>query len=183
MLDVARQTYKELTEEIHQHLDDINRKCREAQSRKAIQKLTERDLGGHGLNCALKYDQGRKYYLKLKAKDLDQQNTLPNCFINRVRKRDNIECQTLNLVKLDLRLSDTCNEVDIRSDIVIQCLMKVLWQNVPHLFRVCESVALVDMIASFAQLATTQDYVRPELSTTLALKSARHPILEKVRGG
>jgi DNA mismatch repair protein MSH4 len=27
MLDVARQTYKELTEEIHQHVDELNRKA------------------------------------------------------------------------------------------------------------------------------------------------------------
>lgn len=97
-----------------------------------------------------------------------------------VKKKDNIECQTLDLVKLNLRLSDTSNEVVIRSDVVIQDLMKVLRQEVRHLFRVCESVALVDMICSFGQLATTRDYVQPEITGTLALKSARHPILDKV---
>lgn len=97
-----------------------------------------------------------------------------------MRKKDKIECQTLSLVKLNLRLSDTSNEVVIRSDAVVQALLKELRHDAPHLFRVCESVALVDMISSFAQLATTQDYVRPEIGTTLALKSARHPVLDKV---
>lgn len=93
-----------------------------------------------------------------------------------------MECQTLDLVKLNVRLSDTSNEVVIRSDAVIQGLMRDLRQASPQLFRVCESVALVDMISSFVQLATTRDYVRPEITDTLALKSARHPVLDRVRG-
>ncbi|CAF3534771.1 unnamed protein product [Fusarium graminearum] len=97
MLDVARQTYKELTEEIHLHIDALN--------------------------------------------------------------------------------------VVIRSDSVVQDLLRELRDNAPHLFQVCESVALIDMISSFAQLATTRDYVRPDISSTLALKAARHPVLDKNMNG
>ncbi|KAI8409314.1 hypothetical protein FOFC_09150 [Fusarium oxysporum] len=161
MLDVARQTYKELTEDIHQHIDDLE---------------------VHGLDANLRYDNGRKYWLRLRAADFDDR-PLPDLLINVVRKKDKIECQTLDLVKLNLRLSDTSNEVVIRSDKVVQDLLKELRSDVPHLFRVCESVALVDMISSFAQLATTRDYVKPDLSTTLALKSARHPVLDKTMNG
>ncbi|KAG7415150.1 MutS protein-like protein 4 [Fusarium oxysporum f. sp. rapae] len=162
MLDVARQTYKELTEDIHKHIDVLN------------------DV--HGLDANLRYDNGRKYWLRLRAADFDDR-PLPDLLINAVRKKDKIECQTLNLVKLNLRLSDTSNEVVIRSDKVVQDLLKELRSDVPHLFRVCESVALVDMISSFAQLATTRDYVKPDLSTTLALKAARHPVLDKTMNG
>ncbi|KND89999.1 MutS protein [Tolypocladium ophioglossoides CBS 100239] len=157
MLDVARQTYKELTEEIHQHVDEINEQ--------------------YEINAALKFDNGRKYWLRVNAAEFDS-GTPPPVFINLVRKKDKLECQTLNLVKLNVRLSDTSNEVVIRSDAVIEGLMRDLRQASPQLFRVCESVALVDMISSFAQLATTRDYVRPEATQTLALKSARHPILD-----
>ncbi|KAF5971216.1 hypothetical protein FBULB1_9356 [Fusarium bulbicola] len=162
MLDVARQTYKELTEDIHQHINALNE--------------------AHGLDANLRYDNGRKYWLRLRAADFDDR-PLPDLLINVVRKKDKIECQTLDLVKLNLRLSDTSNEVVIRSDKVIQDLLKELRSDVPHLFRVCESVALVDMITSFAQLATTRNYVKPDLSTTLALKAARHPVLDKTMNG
>ena len=37
------------------------------------------------------------------------------------------------------------------------------------------------MIASFGQIATTRDYIKPEFTSTLALKAARHPILDQVR--
>ncbi|KAJ6445131.1 DNA mismatch repair protein Msh4 [Purpureocillium lavendulum] len=163
MLDVARQTYKELTEEIHQLVDEI------------------RD--SYKVMVALKFDNGRKYWLRIKAVDFDHEAP-PPIFVNVVRKKGNIECQTLDLIKLNVRLCDASNEVVIRSDVVIHDLIENLRRAVPQLFKVCESVALVDMLASFAQLSTTQDYVRPEITTTLALKAARHPILDKsVVGG
>ncbi|KAI6778028.1 uncharacterized protein J7T54_005815 [Emericellopsis cladophorae] len=161
MLDVARQTYKELTEEIHKHVDELNERFKSA--------------------AALKFDNGRKYWLRIKASDFDG-GQLPGCFVNVVRKRDKFECQTLDLIKLNLRLSDTSNEVVIRSDAVIDELIADIRLEAPQFFRVCESVALVDMIASFGQLATTRDYVKPEVAGTLALKAARHPIRDKMHG-
>lgn len=116
----------------------------------------------------------------MKAGSFDNSADLPGIFINVIRKRENIECQTLELVKLNLRLSDASNEAVIRSDSVIQHLIKELRQDASQLFRVCESVALVDMITAFGQLATTRDYIRPEITGTLALQAARHPIMDKV---
>ncbi|EXU98980.1 MUTS family DNA mismatch repair protein [Metarhizium robertsii] len=159
MLDVARQAYKELTNDIHLHVNDI-----QAQ---------------HGIQLTVKFDHGRKYWLRIKSGDLNK-DTLPQVFINVVKKKDHIQCQTLSLVKLNFRLSETSNEIIMRSDKVIQELILDLRESSPQLFRVCESVALVDMIASFAHLATIRDYVRPEILDTLALKAARHPILDNI---
>ncbi|EFY89350.1 DNA-binding domain of DNA mismatch repair MUTS family [Metarhizium acridum CQMa 102] len=61
MLDVARQTYKELTNEIHLHVNDI-----QAQ---------------HGIQPTVKFDHGRKYWLRIKSGDLNK-DTLPQVFIN-----------------------------------------------------------------------------------------------------
>lgn len=177
MLDVARQTYKELTEEIHQHVDEINGRSLPSPPSSLVTNIPDEEH--YRINAVLKFDNGRKYWIRVRATDFDD-GALPEIFINAVRKKDKIECQTLGLVKLNLRLSDTTNEVVIRSDAVIHNLVKELRQEAPHLFRVCESVGLVDMMSSFGQLATTRDYVRPEITGTLALKAARHPILDKV---
>ncbi|GJN66105.1 MutS protein msh4 [Purpureocillium lilacinum] len=162
MLDVARQTYKELTEEIHQHVDAIQ--------------------GEFKIAVALKFDNGRKYWLRIKAIDFDF-GAPPQLFVNVVRKKDNVECQTLDLIKLNVRLSDASNEVVIRSDVVIEELVGNLRRGASQLFKVCESVALVDMLASFAQLSATRDYVCPDITSTLALKAARHPILDRSHSG
>ena len=39
---------------------------------------------------------------------------------------------------------------------------------------------MLDMLAAFAQLATIYDYIRPELTSTLAIKAGRHPIREQI---
>jgi DNA mismatch repair protein MSH4 len=54
-----------------------------------------------------------------------------------------------------------------------------------NLFKICESIAMLDMLCTFAHLATGSDYVRPKISdannATLAIQSCRHPIKEKVQ--
>ena len=86
------------------------------------------------------------------------------------------------LIQLNNRITDSHNEAVMLSDKVIQELLDGVRAYAPDLFRVCEGLALLDMIASFSQVVTTRDYVRPEIDNTLALKGARHPICERVRG-
>lgn len=143
--------------------------------------ITQRGIAQYGIRPTVKFDNGRKYWLHIKLGDFND-NGLPNIFINIVKKKDHIQCQTLPLVKLNVRLSETSNEVVMRSDAIIQELIVDIRESSPQLFRVCESVALVDMIASFAHLATIRDYVRPEFTGTLAIRAGRHPILDKVQG-
>jgi DNA mismatch repair protein MSH4 len=131
------------------------------------------------VGAALKYDNGRMYWLRIKAANLDDE-ILPDIFINPVRKRQYFECQTLLLAQLNRRLSEVSDDVVMRSDSVIWDLVKQLQRNASHLFQVAESVALIDMLASFAHATTTYDYKRPEITGTLALRRAHHPILHKV---
>ena len=132
----------------------------------------------YGISATLKYDNKRKYWIRLTEKRWTHE-TLPDVFINVVKKAT-FECQTMPLVKLNVRLSDVCSEIVMRSDEVVQELTVRLREFCPELFRVCESVALVDMLCSFAHVAGLRDYCRPEFKGALALKGARHPILDKV---
>lgn len=66
------------------------------------------------------------------------------------------------------------------SDKVVQELLDSIRTRAPQMFRVCEGIALLDMLTSFSHSITSLDYVRPTLSGTMAIKAARHPILEKV---
>lgn len=101
-------------------------------------------------------------------------------FVNVVRKRDRIECQTLDLVKLNQRISDSHHEVINMSDQAIQKLIDEICEDVSLLFKISEAIATLDMIAAFAHLVTIQDYTRPEITDVLAIKSGRHPIHEKI---
>ena len=127
----------------------------------------------------MKYDTARQYYIRVDASDLEERN-LPDVFINVFRKKNMIECQTLDLLKWNQKIVDSHHEVLQMSDRAIQHLIDQIRQNMAPLFKISDAIALLDMIASFAQLVTTQDYCKPELTQALAIKNGRHPIREKI---
>lgn len=133
----------------------------------------------HDLALDLKYDTARQYFIRLDASQLEER-TLPDVFVNVFRKRKMVECQTLDLLKWNQRIVDSHHEVLQMSDQKVQELIAEIRDRIEPLFRISAGIALVDMVASFAQLVTTQDYCRPELAQTLAVKNGRHPIHEKI---
>ena len=113
------------------------------------------------------------------AAELDDRQ-LPDIFINCYRKKDRIECQTLDLVKLNQKINNAHDEVINMSDRSVQELINDVCTEISGLFKISEAIATLDMLAAFSQLVTTQDYVRPELTDVLAIKAGRHPIREKI---
>ena len=159
LLDVARQTYKESNADAYQLVVDLG---------------TE-----HGLALDLKYEAARQYYIRIPTSELVDRD-LPLVFINVFRKKNMIECQTLDLLKWNQKIIDSHHEVIQMSDQSIQSLVAAIREDMSPLFKIGEAIALLDMMASFAQLVTTQNYTRPEMTSTLAIKSGRHPIHEKI---
>jgi DNA mismatch repair protein MSH4 len=159
LLDVARTTYREATEDLHKHVEELNAEL--------------------GLAADLKYDNRRRYWLQFRCCDFED-GRIPAALINCIHKKDYLECQTLQMVKLNQRMTDSEDEVVMQSDKVVRQLLDSIRAHIPQLFRVCESIALLDMLASFGQTVTTRDYTRPQLKDALALKAARHPIFDSV---
>jgi len=126
-----------------------------------------------------RYDNARRYYLRVFESDFNGQ-ALPDILINQYRKKGFIECQTLDLMKLNQKIEDSHQEVVLMSDKTVQELLDNIRGEIPNLFKVCESIAMLDMIAAFAHLATTSDYCKPEISDCTVIQSGRHPIREKV---
>lgn len=131
------------------------------------------------MHAETKFDNSRRYYLKISESDFVDR-PFPDILINKFRKRGYIECQTLDLVKLNQRIEDSHQEVVLMSDKTIQALLDKIRGEVCRLFRICESIAMLDMIAGFVQVITAYDYVRPEITDCIAIKTGRHPIREKV---
>ncbi|KAK1595540.1 muts domain V [Colletotrichum navitas] len=158
LLDVARQAYKENTNDVHSHVEELNNE--------------------YNIEADLRYDTGRKYWVRLRAVDFEN-HPIPPVLVNQTRKGPYIECLTVRLKKLNQRIADSVAEVVMLSDKVIQDLIDSIRTQLQPLYRVCDSIALLDMLASFAQSSSTNDWRRPEISDTLAMKAARHPILDK----
>jgi DNA mismatch repair protein MSH4 len=111
----------------------------------------------------------------------DKDGAIPDVFINVVKRKRMIECQTLELVKLNQKITDAHNEVVNMSDRTIQDLIEDIRTKIHPLFKISEGIAMLDMIAAFAQLVTTQEYSKPEIIPTLAIKAGRHPVREKIQ--
>nr|POE51753.1 muts protein like 4 [Quercus suber] len=160
LLDVARLTYKEATSDALQHIEEMR---------------TE-----HKIALTTKFDNARQFYLRLSVDDLEQ-HVLPPVFINVSKKKDIIECQTLILMKRNQKIADAHLEVLMMSDKAVRDLISDLREHMSILFKISESVAMLDMLSSFAQLVTSMDYVRPAIQDTLAIRASRHPICEKIQ--
>ncbi|KDN62716.1 putative MutS domain V [Colletotrichum sublineola] len=158
LLDVARQAYKENTNDVHSHVEELNNE--------------------YDIEANLRYDTARKYWIRVRAVDFEERQ-IPPVLVNQTRKGPYIECLTVRLKKLNQRIVDSVAEVVMLSDKVIQDLIDSIRTQLQPIYRVCDSIALLDMLASFAQASATHDWKRPEISDTLALKAARHPILDK----
>ncbi|THY33876.1 hypothetical protein D6D00_00765 [Aureobasidium pullulans] len=160
LLDVARQTYKEANMDVYE----------------LVQELSET----HTLPLELVFDNARQYYLRLNASELEERN-LPPVFINVIRKKNKIECSTLDLRKRSQKITDSHTEVLLMSDKAIQELISEIRVYMSVLFKVSESIAMLDMLSSFAHNVTLQDYTRPRITHTLGIKAGRHPIRDKVQ--
>ncbi|KAL9597492.1 MAG: hypothetical protein Q9219_005125 [cf. Caloplaca sp. 3 TL-2023] len=158
-LDVARQTYKEANADAYQLVTDL--------------------AEVHGIALEMKYETARHYYIRIATSELTERD-LPDVFVNVFKRKNVVECQTLDLVKYNQKIIDSHHEVLLLSDQSVQQLVDSIRENIAPLFKTCEAIALLDMIASFAQLVTLQDYCRPELTDTLGIKAGRHPIREKI---
>ncbi|KAI6819431.1 hypothetical protein KC332_g9419 [Hortaea werneckii] len=160
LLDVARQTYNEAMSDALQH----------------ISQLAEEN----NLPLQTKFDQTRQFYIRLPADELVDRN-LPPVFINVYKKNNMIECQTLDLLKRNQKISDAHTEVLLMSDAAVRTLTADVREYMSTAFKICDGIAMLDMLASFAQVVTSQDYVRPTNSSTLAIRAGRHPIREKIQ--
>ena len=159
LLDVARRTYQESNNDVIKYVSDLGT--------------------SHEITIDLKYETARGYYLRIPTYELEER-PLPDVFINAIRKRKLVECQTLDLVKWNLKIRDSHHEVLQMSDQSVQQLIDSIREDISPFFVISNAIAYLDMLTTFSQLVTTRDYVKPDLTTALGIQDGRHPIIEKI---
>lgn len=157
LLDVSRHAYKELTEDAYRMVEEI---CEE-----------------HGYKMELRFESSRQFFIRVPVGEVDER-PLPCVFVNAVRKKNFVECSVLELMKLNQKVSTVHDEILGMSDTTVQALIAELRTRMSILFKCCESIAFLDLLAAFSHVATTHNYVRAQLSDTLAIQAGRHPIRE-----
>ncbi|CAI9635124.1 unnamed protein product [Alternaria burnsii] len=159
LLDVARTTYKEATEDAYQHSNELSQE--------------------HDIRLDLKYDTARQFYMRIATSELEGK-VLPPVFTNLIRRKKNIECQTLELMKRNQKIAVSHQEVILMSDEAVEALVDKVRSHMSIMFKICEAVAMLDMVTAFAHLVTVNKYTQPRLTDTLAIEAGRHPVKEKI---
>jgi len=84
LLDVARQVYKEVTEDVHQLVEGMSKE--------------------YNLPLELKYETGRGYYLRLPASEIEDK-PLPAIFVNLVKRKKVVEFSALEMLKCNAKVN------------------------------------------------------------------------------
>ncbi|KAI9772293.1 MAG: MutS protein msh4 [Geoglossum simile] len=134
LLDVARQTYKEATADVYQLVSDLR---------------TE-----YSLSLNSKFESSRGFYLRLAASEVEDR-PLPPLFVNVIRRKNIIECTTLELMKRNAKA--TSYIFLIQGDKTIQELIENIRGEISALFRICEGVAMLDMVGFRQHLGDYHD--------------------------
>ncbi|KAK4239418.1 hypothetical protein C8A03DRAFT_42962 [Achaetomium macrosporum] len=172
VLEQARELYRGFTNDLHQYVEELN-------------KTFQEHLG---TTPDLRLGNDNHYYLRFQWSDVERelarhQTRMHRLLggvetINGIRRKQYYDCQTLELIQKSSRIQRQADIVTAQSDKFVVDLKDSLLQHAEALLSVNEATAVLDMLCSFAYLATTQNYVRPIISENLVLKGARHPVVE-----
>ncbi|CAG8564154.1 9477_t:CDS:10 [Paraglomus brasilianum] len=158
LLDVARQTYKEATNDVYE----------------LVNGYTEQ----YNIPLKMQFSPSSGFCLSTTVSNLEQRQ-LPLIFINVTKKRKTLTFTTLDLMKMNTKINDSLTEVYLMSDKTVTELISEICSNIGILYEISESIAMLDLITSLAhQCTVSNNYFRPEFTETLAIKSGRHPICE-----
>lgn len=127
LLDIARTTFKEAMEDAYQHSTELSQE--------------------YNIALDLKFDNVRHFFIRIAVSELENR-PLPPVFTNVFRKKNMIECQTVELMKRNQKITVSHQEVILMSDEAVQGLIEEVRSQISILFKICESIAMLDMVIS-----------------------------------
>ncbi|XP_048047633.1 mutS protein homolog 4 isoform X2 [Megalobrama amblycephala] len=162
-LDIARRAYTEV-------IDDITG---------LVAQLGEK----HSLPLRTSFSKARGFFIQMKLEGgILPGGKLPEEFIKVTRQKSNYGFTTVDLMKMNDHCEEALKDIFHMSYVVVSRLLSEVYEHIHCLYKLSDSVSMLDMLLSLAHACTVSDYVRPEFTDTLAIKQSRHPILERISG-
>ncbi|KAH9261162.1 hypothetical protein BASA81_000866 [Batrachochytrium salamandrivorans] len=159
MLDVARLAYVHAVTEMQTLVADL------------------RESTGIG-KIELKRATNRGYHLSVPR---TFESRLPVAFVQAVRNKKSILCTTPELASLNNRQARLENEILALTTLRLRPLRGLISDSLAVMLRCSESVALCDMIFSFAEVSQQAGYCKPKFvegGGMLQMDNLRHAVLE-----
>lgn len=160
LLDVARKTYLQSVEDIYSLCETYSIELQSP--------------------VKVVYNSSRGYYVTI-SNDI---NPIPPGFIQAVLNSKTISCTTEEIASLSDRAIEAIDNALTITNELIQSLMEKIRIDMDYLFNLVDSIALLDMLTSFADLVALcpHPYTRPIITDDgpLVIKSGRHCIISKL---
>ncbi|GAA5965994.1 hypothetical protein JCM21900_002861 [Sporobolomyces salmonicolor] len=162
LLDVARETYRENLNDAHELCDSLREK--------------------HGLDLSLQSTASGTFLFQCAREDWEEKGAgVWRCFVGVNKKGKRVEFTSLDLKKRNARLAESMQEILLMSDEILDEIFDDVRGSIGCLYHSSEAIALLDMLASLAEISLKNEYIRPEWTDTLAIKAGRHPLHEQFR--
>uniref|UniRef100_M3YHF4 MutS protein homolog 4 n=1 Tax=Mustela putorius furo TaxID=9669 RepID=M3YHF4_MUSPF len=160
-LDIARRTYTEI-------VDDIAG---------MISQLAEK----YSLPLRTSFSSARGFFIQMTTDYTAlPNNRLPSEFIKISKVKSSYTFTSADLIKMNERCQESLREIYHMTYMIVCKLLSEIYEHIHCLYKLSDTVSMLDMLLSFAHACTLSDYVRPEFTDTLAIKQGWHPILEKI---
>jgi DNA mismatch repair protein MutS len=101
-------------------------------------------------------------------------------FVHRQTMADAMRFSTKELAELEVRISSAADEALAREAAIFNDLAALLLAQEAAIKRAADALALIDVAAALAELASAGNWTRPEVDSSLAFKieAGRHPVVE-----
>ncbi|GAA5887912.1 hypothetical protein JCM6882_000800 [Rhodosporidiobolus microsporus] len=180
LLDVARETYRENQTDAFDLLTSY-------QSSFALPSLQLVSTGGGGGGAG--GGGGGGFVLQCEREEWEEKGWgmgptgrgEGRVFVNISKKGKRVEMSTMDLKKRNARIFESEQEILLMSDEILDEMFDEIRGHIACLYRCAEGLAMLDMLAAFADVSGKNNYVRPEWTDTLAIKAGRHPLHEAFR--
>lgn len=131
MLDVARQTYKEATNDTYDHVTALNEK--------------------YSLNIKVVFSTSNGFQLSIPVDQTPADEPLPSEFLNVVKRGKSYSFTTLKVLGFNDRIQESLTEVYLMSDKTISELVDDVRTRIKCLYSLSEAVALLDMLMRYSR--------------------------------
>jgi DNA mismatch repair protein MutS len=153
-------------------------------SRQVVAKLEGHYIAQTGVKTLkIRYNNILGYFIEVTALNAKALTTPPldDIFRHRQSLANAMRFTTAELADIEGRIASAGERALALEDDVFQDLTQAVARNEQALASVAAAIAEVDHLAALAELAVTENYVRPEISDSsgFEIRGGRHPVVEQ----
>ncbi|MBN1444628.1 MAG: DNA mismatch repair protein MutS [Candidatus Omnitrophica bacterium] len=145
-----------------------------------LRNLQKEEIKRTGINSLkIGYNSVFGYYIEITKANL---SLVPEDYIRKQTLVNAERFVTPQLKEFEEKILTAESKILTIEKEVIEIVKAEILENAPVLYSIASSIAVLDVLCSFANAARENDYVRPEVdeSFDITIKEGRHPVVEKM---